>query len=229
MKKIIVVILSFVLLLTIIILAVSNRNSDKLKSVSGGVFANPRQLGEFLLYGREGNKFIYYRPVEDIQNTEIIAKHLIEKIDFEPLKDKEIFDYDRKEIFVVENKDKSTDKIYQHVQIQYLKDWDKFIVFSAYEVNDFDDDFKTLLEQYEKQGKDMFGNEVNIIKLKEDMNCIHIKNTSPESLTYMYYKHDLVKNRITLVHTGGDEVMWTYVNNRRIETTNHSLLSLVFL
>lgn len=207
MKKKIAVIVSMIFVLIIVVLVFSNRKSNRIKSTSGNMFANPRQLGEFALYGSDENKFIYYRPLKDIKNTEQISRQLFEKINFEPLKDKETFDYDRKEIFLVENIGKATDKSFQHVQIQYHKEGEQFVIFSAYEVNNFEDDFRVLSEQYEEQGLDLFGNEVNMIKLKEDRNCIYIKDTSPASLSYMYYKYDDEKDKITLVHSAGNEVL----------------------
>lgn len=134
-------------------------------------------------------------------------KKLHEKIDFMPIKDKTIFDYSRNEIYVVENKGKTNDETYQHVQVQYHNDEGNSMIFSAYEVKDFKNNFEKLKEQYEKQKEDMFGNEVRIMKLNNDMNYIHFKNTSSSSLVNMYYTYHLKEDRISLVNIVGDEVL----------------------
>lgn len=206
MRKKFIVFIFFILILVMVILVVSIIKSKEVKEIRGDVFASPRQLGQFILYGSKDNTFFYYKPVEDINNIQKISRNLYEKINFMPLRDKEIFDYSSKEIYVVENKGKTEDETYQHVQIQYHKDGGNFIIFSAYEVKDFKDNFETLKEQYEKQKEDLFGNEVIILKVKDGMSYIHFRNTSSESLTYMYYKYNL-DDSITLVYTAGDEIL----------------------
>ncbi|WP_066498220.1 hypothetical protein [Abyssisolibacter fermentans] len=196
----------FILTLVMVILVVSIQKNKEVQKIKEDVFASPRQLGEFILYGSKDNKFFYYKPVEDMNNIQKISRNLYEKINFMPIRDKKIFDYSSKEIYVVENKGKTEDETYQHVQIQYHKDGGNFIIFSAYEVRNFKDNFENLKEQYIKQKEDLFGNEVEILKLKDDMSYIHFKNTTCESLTYMYYKYNL-DDSITLVYTVGDEIL----------------------
>lgn len=199
---------SFVVLVVILTLVtIFAKDYIEMKKVSGNGFANPRQLGEYLLYKNRENKFIYYEPVENIEDNSKIVENLFKKVNFNPIKEENDLNYSYKEIFLVENEVEEKNKRYQHVQVQYHSDGGRFLIFSAYEVEDFADDFQVLKEQYKREREDLFGNEVEIFQLTDEVSCIYFKNTSQLSLNYMYYDYNREEETITLVNSAGNEIL----------------------
>lgn len=147
----------------------------------GTMFADPHQIDQFVLYGSNNNEFTIYEPVTSVEESKV-GSNLMKKVNFYPLKGKDIFNYDKDLLFVGEVEDKSGDRL-QHIQQQYLaNDGRDFIIFSAYEIKDFN------MDVYNKD-KDNFGNKVNIYKINGNR-VVQVEITSNKALGYYYYLYD---------------------------------------
>lgn len=164
----------------------------------GNVFANPRQFGEFALYGQYNNEFKFYKPVSKVEDSKA-GNTLLNKVNFSPLDGKNIFDYDENLLFIVEHTDDESGDVLQHMQLQYISKDRLFIVFSAYEVKNFDLDLAN---------QDMFGNQVNTYNLNDET-VIQVLLTTNTALTYTYYTYNEKDSFVNLVNTAGNEI-FTY-------------------
>ncbi len=194
MKKIIIAMIVSVLLIA----KLTSCSTDEHETIEGSGFVNPRQIGEFILYGKDDNTFEYYKPVSSVEESKIGSK-LLSKVNFSPLENKNVFDYDEKLLFVVEHEDNKSGQIFQHLQLQYFSNDQDFIIFSAYEVMELDLD---LINQ------DKFGNEINIYQLDNET-AIQVELTTNMALTYHYYYYSEEDNSVNLVSTAVNEI-YTY-------------------
>lgn len=184
------------LLVATIVLAFIHREEEILSDV----FSSPSRMGEFELYGQNNIKFTFYKPVLSVGESEI-SKEMLKKVNFDPLINESEYDYNEKKIFVAEYEDKKSKDLIQHIQIQYFWEDGSFIIFSAYEVDEFDID---LIKE------DLFGNQVTFYK-QNDQKIVHIELTTNGALAYTYYLYNEEDNSISLMYTVANEI-FTYKN-----------------
>ena len=179
----------------LLVMTVTGCNDTDVK-VEKGVFSTPNQMDTYALYRENEIDFAFNKPLEGKDNFSYSEK--VETLINTQVFESSVFnDFDEVLYFNGAYKDKEDNRVYDHVQIQFLEDNGDFLVFSAYEVKGMDE-----LPEI----NDPFENEVNVYELG-GTKVIEILSTTPVNLTQFIYNYNSDKNEIGITGTVGHELI----------------------
>lgn len=202
-SKIVLVVIIALVILILIVLKSDNENLLRAKLIT------PRQIPISQITGETNPVYRAYKAFSqfDLENKNKLSKNMLEHLNLNISLDSNIYEYDRKSIFVLESKKNKK----QNVQIQLLNGNNKFVNLSAYEISandesyNFDKIYNEFLDKYRISKKDSFGNKVEIGFLDQDSEFIFFHKDNNTGLSYFYYNE--INNEINAIVTRANEIL----------------------